>query len=289
MPHLSLRHKTMRLLVSLGLITLFMNAFAAVELEEWQTNDNWRKGKSDAVWMENIKPAMFANREILEGAGQNVLEIRAPIRAEDATVVPVSVHTLLPQTQERYIKKITVVIDKNPVPLVGIFEFTPESGKADLAMRVRVDDFSYIRAIAEMNDGELYSVKKFIRAKGACSAPPPKSAAESRKFMGRMKLNTIGELKIGQPNLVQVKILHPNVTGMAYDPVYNSRPPAHFLSSFKVAYEGIPILKAQLTFSVSQDPAFRFYFIPNQEGKLTIEATDTKNNDWVSSFEIKHT
>ena len=165
-----------KLVSALFLIVLITPSFAKVELEEWQKNDNWRKGKSDAIWVENIRPAMFPDQEIIEGVGQNIFEIKAPIRAEDATVVPVSIHTKIPQTNERYIKKITILIDKNPVPLIGVFGFSVASGKADLAMRVRVDDFSYVRAIAELNTGELYMVKTFIRAKGACGMPPPKSA-----------------------------------------------------------------------------------------------------------------
>ena len=69
-----------------------------------------------------------------------LIEIKAPYRSEDPAVVPVSIHSKIPQTAERYIKKLHVYLDKNPLPLVGVFEFTPESGKADLAMRIRVDE-----------------------------------------------------------------------------------------------------------------------------------------------------
>jgi len=176
------------------------------------------------------------------------------------------------------------------LPLVGIFELTPDSGKADLAMRIRVDDFSYVRAIAETNDGKLYMAKSFVRAKGACSAPPPASMEESRKLLGKMKMKTIGDLTLGKPNLMQLKIRHPNITGLAPLKIGSRvRPPAFFVNHLEVEFNGKLILKAQTTFSVSMDPSFRFFFIPEKEGVITVRGTDTKNNKFESTHEIKLT
>ena len=54
-------------------------------------------------------------------------------------------------------------------------------------LRLNQSFLSYIRAIAEMNTGELYMSKSFVRATGACSAPPPKIIGDSMANMGRMK------------------------------------------------------------------------------------------------------
>ena len=249
---------------------------------------DFRQKKSDTVWEETLRKANFQDREIIEGPGQDVVEIKAPYTAEDASVVPISVHTRFPQTKEKYVSKIHIYVDKNPLPLVGVFELTPHSGKADLAMRIRVDDFSYVRAIAEMNTGELYMAKSFVRAKGACSAPPPASMEDSVKLLGTMKMNTIGDVELGKPNLMQLKIRHPNITGMAPLKI-GSRviPPPHFVKELEVDYNGELVLKAQLTFSVSMDPAFRFYFIPDKDGIMTVRGVDTKNNNFSSTHEIK--
>lgn len=248
---------------------------------------DWRQNQSDKVWEEEIRPDIFQDRELDTSRAEQILELKAPYRAEDATVVPISVHTKIPQTPERYIKKIHLYVDKNPVPLVGVFEFTPQSGKADLAMRIRVDTQSFVRAIAEMNNGELYMVKNFVRATGACSAPPPPSIDDSYANMGRMRLRTVGDVTMDKPNLVQLKIQHPNITGMQPLKI-GSRvlPPAHFINEINVAYEDQPVLKANLTFSVSMDPSFRFFFQPQKQGKLHVTAKDTKNNSWSNDFSI---
>lgn len=247
-----------------------------------------RQNVSDKAWEDKLRNQNFQDRPIIEGTEQNIFELKAPYTAEDATVVPISVHTKIPQTSERYIKKMSIFVDMNPMPVVGFFEFTPDSGKADLAMRIRVDTFSYVRAVAEMNTGELYMTKSFVRAKGACSAPPPASMEDSKKLLGKMKMKVVGDLKFGEPNLMQVKVRHPNITGMAPLRI-GSRviPPAFFMDSFEVQYNGKPIVKAFLTFSISMDPALRFYFVPDKEGVMTVKGTDTKKNSFSSTHEVK--
>ncbi len=270
-----------------GLLALVLLAgFSGPALADVAPPD-YRQQLSDQHWEEHIRNPVFQDRVIVEGPGQDILEIKAPYTAEDATIVPVSVHAMIPQTADKYIEKIHVYIDKNPVPLVGLFEFTPQSGRADLAMRLRVDDFSYVRAIAELNTGELYMAKSFVRAKGACSAPPPASMEESMKLLGKMKMETIGDLKLGEPNLMQVKIRHPNITGLAPLKIGSHvRPPAHFVKYIEVDYNGQLIMKAELTFSVSMDPAFRFFFVPEKEGIMTVRGVDTKENHFSSTREI---
>ena len=247
---------------------------------------DYRQKISDEAW-ENLRKANFQDREIIEGAKQNLLELKAPYAAEDATIVPISIRTKIPQTQDSYIKKMHIFVDKNPVPLVGIFEFTPDSGRADLAMRIRVDSFSYVRVVAELNSGELYMTKSFVRAKGACSAPPPASMEDSKRLLGKMKIAIVGDLELGKPNLMQLKIRHPNITGMAPLKI-GSRvlPPAHFVNNIEVDYNGKLIMKATLTFSISMDPAFRFFFVPEKEGVMTVKGTDTKKNEFSSTYEI---
>ena len=247
----------------------------------------WRQNLSDQAWEKNIRQQFFQDRKIIEGVEQNILELKVPILAEDATVVPISVHTNIPQTNEIYIKKIHIFVDKNPIPLVGAFEFTPDSGKADLAMRIRVDAHNYVRAIAELNTGELFMAKSFIKAKGACSAPPPPGSEESKKLLGKMRMRVIGDVILGKPNLMQLKIRHPNITGMAPLKIGSRvRPPAHFVNKVEITYNGKLIVKASLTFSVSMDPALRFYFIPEKEGTMLVNGTDTKKNQFSGSHQV---
>lgn len=250
---------------------------------------DWREQISEKVWTDQLRPAYFPKQEIIEGPGQNLIELKAPYRAEDATIVPISIFTRIPQSEDRYIKTIHVLVDKNPVPLVGVFGFTPASGKADIALRIRVDDFSFVRAIAETNTGEFYLAKSFVRASGACSAPPPKSIDDSFANMGEIKLRTIGKLAASKPGLAQLMIKHPNITGLQPLTIGSRvRPPAHYINQLQVDLDGVHVLSAELTFSVSMDPSIRFFFLPESTGgTMTIHATDTEKNSWTASQKIE--
>ena len=247
-----------------------------------------RQQASDQVWEEQIRPGAFGDRELVFGGSEEIVEIKAPFRAEDAAAVPISIHAGIPQQAERHIRSMHVYVDKNPVPLVGIFEFTPQSGRADLALRIRVDDFTFVRAIAELNTGELHMAKTFVRSLGGCSAPPGASVKESMANLGKTRLRLLGELQVGEPNLVQMQIRHPNITGMAVDPRTNAKPPAYFVNTFEVAYgDNPPFLKARTTFAISQDPNYRFFFVPGgAEGSLQVRAMDTRQHEFVSEHPL---
>ena len=139
--------------------------------------------KDETNWNNVLKQQYYPGKSIQES--NNIIEIDAPYRAEDPALVPVKIISKIKQTKDRYIKKITVFVDKNPFPFVGEFELTPETGKADLAMRVRVNSYSYIRAVAEMNNGQLFMAKKFVKASGGCSAPIGADLDAAMKRLGK--------------------------------------------------------------------------------------------------------
>ncbi|SVD27578.1 uncharacterized protein METZ01_LOCUS380432, partial [marine metagenome] len=47
------------------------------------------------------------------------------------------------------------------------------------------------------------------------------------------------------------------------------------------------IFNADTSYSISMDPAIAFYFVPDKEGILKITATDTKDNFYEYSHEVK--
>jgi len=251
--------KYSKLLSAIFITTLL--PFAAIAAED------------EKIWNNVLKPEYFAQQAIEES--DNVIELEAPVRAEDPALVPFKIVSKIKQTKEHYIKKILVLVDNNPFPFVGDFEFTPESGKADIAMRIRVNSNSNIRAIAQTNDGKLIMTKKFVKASGGCSAPIGANLDEAMKRLGKMKFRLDGEVKVGEPTSVQLMISHPNITGMQMDQVTRFVKKAHFIKDVKVSFNGKPVLTAKTDIAISTDPNFRFYFVPDKAGELKAEATDT--------------
>ena len=81
----------------------------------------------DERW-EALRTQLFGDRVIADGAG--VIELDTPYRAADAAVVPIDIRAAFPQSAQRYVKTVTLLIDMNPAPMAGRFHFTPASGRA---------------------------------------------------------------------------------------------------------------------------------------------------------------
>ncbi len=243
-----------------------MLARAAVDTADNVNSERWQM----------LRKSLFAERVIVDDTS-GLIELDTPSRASDAAVVPVAIHSTLRQSPGRYIRKLYLVIDRNPSPLGATFSFTPESGRADIETRVRVEEYSHVRAIAEMNDGRLLMRTNFIKASGGCSAPAGKDLAAAMATLGRMKLRVDGEVVPGQPALAQLMINHPNVSGLAIDQVSRLAPPPHFVRSIEVGYAGHPVLSADVDFTISENPNLRFYFVPQTRGELKVRVVDTND------------
>src|SRR5919199_658840 len=70
----------------------------------------------------------------------------------------------------------------------GRFTFGPAAEPSAITTRVRVDDYTYLHAVAETADGKLYGVARFIKAAGGCSAPAGKDQALAMQRLRPMKL-----------------------------------------------------------------------------------------------------
>jgi len=264
------------------LIGLFIGLLTAGSAHaQLKTGDN---PEANPVW-QKLRASLFADRPIKLDAGE-VVQLEAPARAEDAAIVPIAVRTRLAQSATRYVDKLYLIIDNNPSPLAAVFQFTPLSGQADIETRVRVDEYTHVRAIAEMNDGQIYMTTRFVKASGGCSAPPGKDAQAALASLGKMRLRVDGEVARNKPVLAQLMISHPNNSGLAMDQSTRQFTPAHFVRKLDISYAGKPVLSAELDFAISENPNFRFWFVPTGEGELKAEVVDTKDLRFESALKL---
>ena len=231
-----------------------------------------------------LKTAYFGDREIRENAN-DLLVIEAPKRAEDAAIVPVSVKSLFSQTTDKYIKNIHIIIDNNPEPYSANFELSPTLGFIDISTRMRIDQYTFVRAIAEMNDDSLHMVSRFVKASGGCSAPAGKDAAAALARLGKMQIR-MRKPTIGQAVQAQVIISHPNYNGLQFDQKSRRYIDSHYVKKINISYNKQSLINVDTGISVSEDPSIRFTFIPTQAGILTAEITDSKDQQFSHQKEI---
>lgn len=237
------------------------------------------------VW-QDIRKGAFGNRPIVEDKTGEVIDFTAPKRAEDAAIVPIAITAKLPQSPSRYIKRIYLIIDENPSPSAAVFDLTPDSGLASIETRVRIEDYTFVRVIAELNDGKLYSSTHFVKASGGCSAAAEKDEAAALANIGKIRLRVEGQSVVGKPTLAQLMINHPNRSGLVMNQITRLYTPAYFVRNVAVTYAGKPILTAHVNFSISENPNFRFYFVPRGAGKLTAVVEDTKDLKFESQVAV---
>ncbi len=261
----------MGLPVALMLALLFcaQGALAAIgglksDLKDDDVSDEWV----------SLRANLFQSRAIDTKAPTIAVEI--PRRAEFGATVPVTIRAQLGQTAQNHIKKIYLVVDKNPSPIAAVYTLAPDIGQADLETRIRVNEYSHVRVIAEMNDGRLSMDSRYVKVSGGCSAPPNKDAAQHKRDLGKMKIRVPDKMFANQITPVQFQISHPNNTGFEMDHITVMTIPPHYVSKFNVVFEGKPVISAETDFSISENPYLAFNFIPKTDGELKVEVTDSK-------------
>jgi sulfur-oxidizing protein SoxY len=220
---------------------------------------------------------IFKGRTLADGIG--LVGIEMPARAEDAAIVPVTMRVRIPTGDSRRLKTLTLVIDDNPVPVAATFTFGENAGISAISTRVRVNSYTNVHVVAELSDGKLYVVKTSVKASGGCAAPAAKNADEATTNLGQMKLRVLGKPTGGPastPREAQIMIRHPNNSGLQRDQVSLLYIPANFVDELRVWQGDALLFRMEAGISISEDPSFRFTYVPNGSTTFKVEARDTE-------------
>ena len=225
------------------------------------------RAETPDVWPE-ISRDLFPGRSV--GVDQTAIALEAPARAEDAAIVPMTL-----RLKDEGVRRATLVIDQNPMPMAAAFTIGPGSGVTFIETRVRVNSYTNVHAVVEMGDGSLHAEVKFVKAAGGCSAPAGKNMDDAQANLGKMKYR---EFKSQSPvrREAQIMIRHPNASGMQMDQVTHLYIPAHYVERVEVRQGADLIFSMEGGISLSEDPVFRFDYKPNGAKTISVEARDSK-------------
>lgn len=231
-------------------------------------------------WRE-LQQAIFDDRPVIDGG--DVVTLDAPKRALDAALVPITI-TTAPQQD---VAALYLVIDDNPGPLAAQVRFGPAGDPSHLALRVRVNQYTLMHAVAETTDGGLLETARFVKAAGGCSAPVGENEAASLAEIGRMKLRLEGTPVAGQPAEAQIMIRHPNYNGMQMDQLTRLYTPMRIVQTVDISFNDEQVLHLEGDISLSSDPVIGFRFRPSQlPGKLKVVVRDSDNAVFEHSFDV---
>jgi len=120
---------------------------------------DWNMGAFSAETEADALAEFFPGLEIM---ASDAITIGVHDLVENGAVVPVKVKTDLPN-----VESITILVEKNPNPLIANFNLSPEC-TGFVATRIKVGEPSTITAIIK-SDGKLFSTKKFVEViEGGC-------------------------------------------------------------------------------------------------------------------------
>ena len=230
-----------------------------------------------------LQQALFPGRSLRDGAG--IVKLDAPPRALDAALVPVGIDL----TGVKPVKGVYLVIDGNPSPLAAHFTFGPKADPRNLKLRVRVDQYTDMHAIAESQDGQLFVATKFVKASGGCSAPAGSDDTAALADIGRMKLHLIGDFAAGKPEQAVLMVRHPNFNGMQMNQITRYYTPPRFIRTIDATYEGGSIFHLDSDISMSTDPVITFGFVPQAKGQLKVIVRDSNNANFDHAFDVPAT
>jgi sulfur-oxidizing protein SoxY len=225
-----------------------------------------------------VRTTIFGNRSV-QDAG-DMLRLKTPDRALDASLVPVTVELNLPKP----VVALSLIIDNNPAPLVGTFHLGPAFTPKLLKLRVRVNDYTLIHAVAETEDGTLYATSQYMKIAGGCSAPGGGDPTEIAARMGKMQLRRIRGIN-GVKVPAELMISHPNYNGMQMDAATHHFTPARYLQKITVTTGGVSIFDLDGDISMSEDPVISFGYTPAGDGTIDVLARDSAGASFSRHFE----
>lgn len=237
---------------------------------------------SHEMWLA-LREQYFSDRPIIED-GNNRIHLKAPARAENDALVPVLVELKKGDSDDPF-KNVYLVVDVNPAPMGGIFKLATNRPMEQLKTSVRVNGYTYIRAVAETVSGKLYMSKQWVKSTGAgCSAPPGLDQDEHKKRLGKMRFKQLD--KKGGKRSLRLIVSHPNNTGMQRDQLTTMFIPEHYVKNVKVSFNKELVLEAETNFTMSENPNFTFTFDPEESGILRADLLDNLDNSFSLETEI---
>jgi sulfur-oxidizing protein SoxY len=92
-----------------------------------------------------------------------------PEIAENGNTVPIAIKVASAMTPDSYVERVIVVTTANPLPRALSVSFSPASGRAEVATRIRLASTQEVYAIAKMSDGSFFMDRKIVKVTiGGC-------------------------------------------------------------------------------------------------------------------------
>jgi sulfur-oxidizing protein SoxY len=114
---------------------------------------DWSKAAFEAKTIEDALMALLGSPDTITS---QAIEIKVPDVAENGAVVPIQVRADLPN-----VESITIIAEKNPVPLIAQFKFRDQAVQPFVATRIKMGETSHVMVVVK-SEAKLYAARKQV-------------------------------------------------------------------------------------------------------------------------------
>lgn len=173
------------------------------------------------------------------------------------------------------VKRIIIFADLNPIQTA--VEFTPHAAEPFIAVRIKLDQATPVRAAVETADGRWLLAGGLIDAAGGgCSAPPVSRA--SGDWARALLTLRARRFEHHDGTRLMISLRHPMDTGFV------DNIPSYWLEQVRVHSDGVLLAEIALQASVAEDPAIMLMPKMVRGAAIRISARDTGGEEMAATL-----
>lgn len=223
--------------------------------------------------------------------------LRVPTLTRNGAHVPVVVKMHHPMEPDHYIKSIQILNERDPIPSKGIFHLSPANGQAYLSVQARMHSgTSVVRVIAECTLHGRWAMSQPItipEGGGGCATATeggdsfPLDDAIRPPVIRIPELVERGKIRRGEIIQVQMKLKHPNRTGLTLQGVkFLQTAEPFYVKEMKVFYGDHLVSRYEMTPAISDNPFITFTLRAMEESTIRIVVTNNRNQQFQTAQEV---
>lgn len=198
--------------------------------------------------------------------------VRTPAFADDAMNVPLQVDACALAATGGGVQRLLVVVDRNPVREVLAFE--PLRALPMLSFRIRLEQASPVRAMAQTRDGQWHVGGAWAQAAGGGCTVPGASRADGswKNTLNQVQARFFNNVVDGSRRL-RVRVMHPMDTGLV------AGIPAFYIERLELLdADGAPWWRLALHEPVAENPLITFELPREGPPLFRLQGQDNNGN-----------
>lgn len=228
---------------------------------------------------------------------EHELRLRVPTFTRNGAKVPILVESPHPMTPGHHVTVVRVTNERDPISTKGTFHLTPASGRVHLGFQARMHEGrSLVTATAECNVHGTFSASSAIEipeGAGGCLSDGEPAVGRARgedvapPVIRIPELVERGAVRRGELVRLQVKMRHPNRTGLAIrdGELVRESEPIH-LDTVELLQDDERVCLFSATSALADDPLIEVALLARREGRLRVVVTNSRGERFEATHEL---